>query len=492
MINGLSYIYTAALAGLALYAIHILILIILYLWHRQDAPPALPHLAETEFPRVTVQVPLCNERYVVKRILDAVAALDWPRGQLEIQVLDDSTDETTDLARAKIQSLQTQGYTAHLLHRQYPTGHKAGALAIGLQHTQSDFIAIFDADFCPQPDFLRQTVPYLIQNTTLGMVQARWEHLNAEYSPVTRAQALLLDAHFTVEHIARNRSGLLMNFNGTAGVWRRQAIVEAGGWQSDTVAEDLDISYRAQLAGWQIAYLPHVIAPAELPPLVAAFKQQQYRWAKGATQVLRKLAIPILRSPRLNIFQKTMALLHLSGYMTQPLFLILLLLTLPTIFFHPHLPTLVALLGTITTIPPLLYLVGQIALRPNWPRRILAYPVLMLLGLGITWSSTLAILDGLSHWGGTFKRTPKFQLKGKKGKWDHTDYRIKLDRALLGECLIGIYALLVMRLSHQYQQTDLIPFSLIYLSSEILIIASTLHQATHHKRHPSNTNSEAS
>jgi cellulose synthase/poly-beta-1,6-N-acetylglucosamine synthase-like glycosyltransferase len=438
--------------------------------------PETPHIPEEHLPIVTVQIPLRNERYVVQRILAAVAAFDWPRERLEIQVLDDSDDDTTALARAEVERLQTQGYTITLMHRQHHSGHKAGALAAGLQKARGEYIAIFDADFAPLPDFLRRMVPYLIHDSTLGLVQGRWGHLNAEYSPVTRAQALALDAHFTVEHIARNRAGLLMNFNGTGGVWRRRAIEETGGWHHDTIAEDLDLSYRAQLAGWKILYLPDVVAPAELPPLVAAFRQQQYRWAKGATQVLRKSFGPIVSSPRLNPAQKVMALLHLSGYFTQPLILALVLLVAPMVIYSPRLPTLAVALGTLTMLPPILYLMGQIALYRDWPRRILAYPILMLLGVGISWNTTLGVLDGLLHWGGEFKRTPKFELRGRQGNWRTAQYRVTLDRALPGEILISVYALAALLLAHELQRTSLLPLSLIYLAGEMFIIWGTIQQ----------------
>ena len=479
----LGYLYTAVLCGLALYALHIATLIVLYLWHHREAPPPLPRIDEDKLPIVTVQIPLRNERYVVKHILQAVAAFDWPRDRLHIQILDDSDDDTTALAAIEVEHLQAQGCRAQLLHRQRPEGHKAGALAVGLHQARGDFIAIFDADFCPAPDFLRLTVPHLVADPTLGMVQARWGHLNADYSLVTRAEALALDAHFTVEHIARNRSELMMNFNGTAGVWRRRAIETSGGWQTDTLAEDLDLSYRAQLAGWKVLYLPNVVAPAELPPLVAAFKQQQYRWAKGAMQTLRKLAGPIVRSRQLNFFQKTMALLHLSGYVTQPLLLLLVLLTLPMAIYTPHLPTLVAALGTLTMLPPVLYLLGQMELHRDWFRRIFIYPVLMLLGFGITWNTTMAVIDGCLHWGGEFRRTPKFRLWGQQGTWRNSHYRVPIDKALPGEIIISLYAIVVLIAALQWRQTSMIPLALVCLIGEGLVLWGTLLQAQHQNGH---------
>jgi cellulose synthase/poly-beta-1,6-N-acetylglucosamine synthase-like glycosyltransferase len=470
------YLYTAALAGLAVYGLHIITLITLYLLHRHRPLPSLPGLSRASLPYVTVQIPLRNERNVVRRVLRAAGGMEWPRDRLTIQVLDDSDDETTSLARAEAAKLRLGGLNVEVIHRKEPRGHKAGALAEGLRQARGEFIALFDADFCPPPDFLNRTVPYLIADPGLGMVQARWGHLNADESAITRVQALLLDAHFTVEHLARNRSGLLMNFNGTAGVWRRRTIEEAGGWQSDTVAEDLDLSYRAQLGGWRALYLPDVVAGAELPPLIGAFKQQQYRWAKGAAQVLRKLGGRVLRSPRLNPAQKAMALLHLSGYLTQPLFLLMLILTLPMALLNPALPQMAAFLGTIMAVPPLLYLLGQRALYRDWARRFLAYPFLMLLGMGLAWTNTVALVDGLIHWGGPFVRTPKFRLHGSRARWQGGTYAGDALRVSLTEMGLAAYALLALALTLHLGRQSLLPLALVSAGGEGLMLGVTLLQ----------------
>ena len=289
----LSVVYLVAALAVAFYGANALLLAALYLRRRRDSAPHAPR-PET-WPSVTVQLPIYNEFYVVERLIDAVARLDYPREQLQIQVLDDSTDETTRLARARVEFHRARGLDIQLQHRQDRRGFKAGALTQGLETASGEFIAIFDADFLPPADFLRRTVPHLVDQPGLAFVQTRWGYLNDRYSALTRAQTIALDGHFVVEHLGRNRNGLLMNFNGTAGIWRRQAIETAGGWQADTLIEDVDLSFRAQLAGWQALYLPDVESPAELPPQTAAFKRQQARWATGQAQCLVKLTGPLLR-----------------------------------------------------------------------------------------------------------------------------------------------------------------------------------------------------
>ena len=305
-------LYLLVLLGLALYGFNALIMSGLFLWHwprlKKSTPPPTP----AEWPSVTVQLPIFNERLVIERLIDAVAGLDYPRDRLFIQVLDDSTDETRALARVRVASHAAQGVNISYIQRPDRVGFKAGALAFGLTCTASGFIAIFDADFVPPPDFLRQVMPHFA-DPHVGMVQTRWGHLNAEATPFTRAQAIALDGHFIIEQTARSQSGLLLNFNGSGGVWRRAAIDSAGGWQADTICEDFDLSYRAQLAGWKLSYVPDVVAPAEIPPTLTAYKRQQFRWAKGSIQCLGKLGGRLLAA-RLSIWHKVQALLHMGGY----------------------------------------------------------------------------------------------------------------------------------------------------------------------------------
>jgi len=445
-----------------------------------------------DHPCVTVQLPIYNERYVIERLIDSVAALDWPQGKLQIQVLDDSDDETTVLARARVEHHRRRGLDILLIRRPNRSGYKAGALAAGLAQARGEFIAIFDADFVPPSDFLRDVIPPFLDHPELGLVQTRWSHLNADYSCLTRAQSLALDGHFVVEQTARNRMGLLMNFNGTGGVWRRSCIESSGGWSGDTISEDLDLSYRAQMLGWDCLYLPTVSAPAELPPQLTAFKRQQFRWAKGSIQCLRKLWRSILGSnhllesapqedkipagptiansllapePRqLSVVQKLAALVHLSSYVAHPLMVVLLLCSLP-LFLRPrdtHLPMAMAYLGVASIGPPLVYALSQRALYPHWRRRLLSLPILVLLGTGIALNNTRAVFEALRGNGGPFIRTPKFHLEGNKGQWTKSAYRLSLDWSTLGEALLSLYAFVTIVAAWRADNLYAIPFMLLY------------------------------
>ena len=465
----LAVVYALITLWLTAYGLHSWVLLVLYWLGRRPRPSPCPQQSRRgrgeDLPVVTVQLPLYNERYVVRRLIDAVAALEYPRDRLEIQVLDDSTDETTAIAQARAAFWRERGVDIRVLHRSDRSGFKAGALAWGLQQARGELIAVFDADFCPRPDFLLRVVPHFMADPRLGMVQTRWSHLNADDSPVTRAEAIALDGHFVVEQTARSRAGLLMHFNGSGGVWRRACIEESGGWQSDTVCEDLDLSYRAQLAGWRCRFLPEVDCPAELPPQILAFKQQQARWARGSAQCLRKLARPLLTSRRVGPLQKLLGLLHLSGYLIHPLLVLLLLLTPVTLLVPSPLGDVSRLLGPLCLGPVLVYGTGQWALYRDWKRRLLAFPVLVLIGTGIAWGNTLAILHGLTRWGGTFARTPKFCLDGRERNWQRSPYRLTRDRSIGGEIALALYALATAALAWSLGWTGVVPFMLLYALS---------------------------
>lgn len=395
--------YAALVFILSLYGLHRLALASVWLWTR-NRPPQVPTLTG-DLPFVTVQLPVFNERDVVSRLLDAVAALDWPADRFEIQLLDDSTDDTAYCASAAVQRARARGIETRVLHRSDRTGYKAGALAAGLATARGDLVAIFDADFVPAPDFLRALVPHF-SDGNVGMVQARWGHLNADGSALTRAQAVLLDGHFVIEHVARNRGGAWFNFNGTAGIWRRAAIDAAGGWQHDTLTEDLDLSYRAQLAGWRFVYRVDHVVPAELPDTLGGFRSQQRRWAKGSMETARKLRWRILTAP-VSIKTKLEALFHLHANLSWPLALTLAVLLPAVVLFGPasnwsrHL--LVDLPGFIlaTSGNVVFYALGQ--RRGHRNRVVLA----MLLAIGITVSQTAAVLDAWTGRRSPFVRTPK-------------------------------------------------------------------------------------
>jgi len=323
--------YFAVLLVLAAYGLHRYWLVYSYVKYRDNLPPAAPEPAE--WPPVTVQLPIYNERYVVERLIETVCRFDYPRERLEIQVLDDSTDETQQVAQACVERYQALGLRIHHLHRDNRHGYKAGALAEGLKSATGEFIAIFDADFLPGADFLRRTVPYFgpyfgDPANRIGMVQTRWTYLNRHYSALTEVESILLDGHFVIEHGARARSGCFFNFNGTAGVWRRAAIEDAGGWQHDTLTEDTDLSYRAQLRGWRFHYLPQIECPSELPVEMNGFKTQQARWAKGLMQTARKILPQVLRADLPGVV-KTEAVFHLTSGITYPLMVLLATMLLP-------------------------------------------------------------------------------------------------------------------------------------------------------------------
>jgi cellulose synthase/poly-beta-1,6-N-acetylglucosamine synthase-like glycosyltransferase len=374
---------------------------------QDQSPPSaskdLPRFLPKDLPIVTVQLPLYNEATVASRAIDALCRLRWPKDRLEIQVLDDSTDETCALVDASAEAWRRRGVDIRVIRRLDRTGFKAGALAAGTQVARGDVLAIFDADFVPQPDFLLNMVPHL--GPGVAAVQARWGHLNPNDSLLTRAQALALDGHFLIEQVAQSRLGLFLNFNGTAGIWRRAAIEEAGGWQGDTLTEDFDLSYRAQLAGWRIEMRPEVVAPAELPDSLLAFKRQQRRWAAGTVQVLGKLGAQILRAP-IPIHKRLLAILTLSGYFVQPVMLAL-LLAAPLLVLNPvQFPAWLGLLSLAPFGPPIL---SAFALSPpsQEMRRLVDYPALGLLTIGMSASGTRAILDALRGRAGGFERTPK-------------------------------------------------------------------------------------
>lgn len=478
----IGFLHTLCVLSLSIYGVQAILLTLLYLRHRGDVLVGCEP-DELDWPLIAIQLPIYNELHVVERLIDAAAALDYPAGKLEVQVLDDSTDDTTQLAEARATYHRARGINVRVLRRPTREGFKAGALAWGLKRTAAEFLAVFDADFSPRPDFLRRTIPQLIARPQVGVVQTRWSHLNEVYSPLTRLQALALNGHFVVEQTGRSRSNLLINFNGSGGVWRRACIEAVGGWQWDTMTEDMDLSYRAQISGWRSLYLPDVDAPAELPPQMEAFKQQQARWAQGSTQCLRKLGPRILRS-ELTGRQKLMALVHISSYLTQPLMILLLLTTLPVLWFSQPASSVLGGLWVVSLGPPLLYLVAESSLHRDWGRRLLYFPVLAAVFAGISWSTSHGVWQGLTRWGGTFRRTPKFRLEGRRGRWADSTYRLLPDGMILGEVFLMLYALVTVWIAWARHQYSAIPFLLLFVFGFGIVAGSGVLQGLRRLRVP--------
>ncbi len=414
--------YFAVLLVLAMYGLHRSHLVITVLRHRRAARalekgiPALPAAGigeRDDLPYVTIQLPLYNEATVAVRLLEHVAAIEWPRSRLEIQVLDDSTDETRALVRGVIERYREHGLDVTYIHRVDRTGYKAGALDNGLKVAKGDLVAIFDADFLPQPDFLRSVVPHFMADPRVGMVQARWGHLNRDYSLLTRTQALMLDGHHLVENRARAAAGWLFNFSGTGGMWRKEAIGSAGGWQHDTLTEDLDLSYRAQMAGWRFVYRENIVTPAELPEDISAFRAQQYRWAKGTVQTARKLLGRVLRAP-LTPMQRIEAFFHLTPHFAYPLMVFLSVLLLPALVLMPaaadprtmlmiDLPLVIGTTGSLAGF----YAMAEAAQGRSRLGAFKQLPALLALGAGLAPHLSKAVWEGLRSMAGEFVRTPK-------------------------------------------------------------------------------------
>jgi cellulose synthase/poly-beta-1,6-N-acetylglucosamine synthase-like glycosyltransferase len=433
--------YFFVLIILAVYGWHRYYLVYLYLKYRDREPVSGPAL--DPLPVVTIQLPLYNEMYVADRLIDAVCRIDYPRELLEVQVLDDSTDETQGIADLAVRRLAAQGVDVKYYHRTDRTGYKAGALEVGLKVARGEFIAIFDADFIPTRDFLSRLMPHF-RDAKVGMVQARWGHINQDYSLLTKIQAILLDGHFVLEHGGRNRGGRFFNFNGTAGVWRRTAIDDAGGWQHDTLTEDLDLSYRAQLRGWRFVFVSDLIAPAEVPVEMNAFKSQQHRWAKGSIQTCRKLLPTILRS-KLPLGIKAEAFFHLTANFNYILMCVLSILMFPAMVIRYNMGWYEMLLIDI----PLFfaatfsfcnfYVVCQREIHQDWRARVKYVPFLMSVGIGLSINNTRAVIEALLHKDSEFARTPKYRIEADADEWVGKRYRQSVAIQPLVELLLGLY-----------------------------------------------------
>ena len=436
--------YFFVLIVLALYGWHRYYLVYLYMKNKDRLPQPGPALDPT--PVVTIQLPLYNEMYVADRLVEAVCQIEYPRERLEIQVLDDSTDETRTIAELAVRRFAAEGIDIKYYHRADRAGYKAGALEAGLKVARGEFIAIFDADFIPTSDFLVRLMPHF-RSEKVAMVQARWGHINQDYSLLTKIQAILLDGHFILEHGGRNRGGRFFNFNGTAGVWRRTAIDDAGGWQHDTLTEDLDLSYRAQLHGWEFVFVPDLIAPAEVPVEMNAFKSQQHRWAKGSIQTCRKLLPTILRS-NLPWGVKAEAFFHLTANFNYILMCVLSILMFPAMVIRYNMgwyemilidtPLFFAATFSFCNF----YVVCQREIYPDWRARIKYVPFLMSVGIGLSINNTRAVLEALFHKDSEFARTPKYRIEADatdNNDWVGKKYRQSVNVQPMIELLLGLY-----------------------------------------------------
>lgn len=406
-------LYLCVLLFVCVHGAHRYVLVYLYYKYRNQVPKLQSSFVE--LPSVTVQLPMYNERLVARRVIERACEIDYPSDRIQIQVLDDSTDETTDIAARTVERMKSAGHDVVLLHRENREGFKAGALQEGLKAGTGEYVLIFDADFLPTPGILRDVI-HFFTDPQVGLVQVRWEHINRGQSLLTRAQAVLLDGHFVMEHGARNRSGRFMSFNGTAGIWRRSCIEAAGGWQHDTLTEDLDLSYRAQMNGWKFLFLPNIAVPAELPPEMAAFKAQQYRWTKGGAQTCRKLLPTILKSD-LCWKIKLEAFWHLTGNTVYGSVVLLTLLLFPALYLKLHIfrEDMLAryvfdgsLLLLATFSASTFYICSQRELKKSRWDSIKYLPAVLSLGIGIAINNARGMLHGFFGQPGEFVRTPKY------------------------------------------------------------------------------------
>ena len=460
--------YFIVMIVLAMYGLHRYTLVWLYYHNRKNATHE-PTSHFEQLPRVTIQLPIFNEQFVIDRLIDAVCRIEYPSDLLQIQVLDDSTDETQHVAQVIVERYRALGHPIVYLHRTNRHGFKAGALDEGLKTASGEFIAIFDADFTPPADWLMRVIHHFAE-PGIGMVQTRWTHLNRDYSFLTQVEAILLDGHFVLEHGARARSGVFFNFNGTAGMWRRVTIDEAGGWQHDTLTEDTDLSYRAQMVGWKFKYLQDVECPAEVPIEMTAFKTQQQRWAKGLIQTSKKILPRVFRSD-VPLRTKVEAWYHLTANLSYPLMVVLSVLLMPAMIIRFYqgwwemlyidFPLFLVSTFSISSF----YLVSQKELFPrHWYKCLLYLPFLMSLGIGLTITNTIAVMEALFGIQSAFKRTPKYrvQKKGEKSK-GAAKYRKRLGLIPFIELLIGAYFALCIWYAVANENYFTIPFLLLFV-----------------------------
>jgi len=455
-------VYLLALLVVCIFSFEAAYLIVRFLKNKTSK-----HISEIKkYPVVTVQLPIYNEYYVAERLIRSVCSLDYPKEKLEIQVLDDSTDLTSKLCKKIIKEYRDQEIDIKYIHREDRIGYKAGALKEGLKSARGTFIAIFDADFLPQNDFLKRTIPYF-ENKSIGMVQTRWDHLNENFSLLTRAQAFGLAGHFIIEQNGRNNADLFINFNGTAGVWRKKCIIDAGNWQADTLTEDLDLSYRAQLKGWKFLFIQDIVTPAELPAEVNALKNQQYRWTKGSVETALKI-LPEVWKSKIPLKQKIHSTFHLTNNMVYPLIFILAILNLPLVMIKNSIPEtkiyffIFGFFIISFFISFAFYSISQKALYKNWREKLLFFPLFMSGSMGLSINNSRAVIEALFGYKTPFIRTPKYKLTATTGNMFKSLYRAKLNYVTLIELFMALYSFIGIIIAVYYMEIGILPFMFLF------------------------------
>ncbi len=456
--------YFVSLSILFIFGLHGFVMIYYHRKYGHNNPVPKNNLIEE--PLVTIQLPLYNEMYVVDRLINAVCEIDYPKDKMEIQVLDDSTDETTAIVSNIVEQKKKLGFDISHIRRGTREGFKAGALKEGMKIAKGEYIAIFDADFIPQKEFLKKTLSFF-NDDKVGMVQTRWEHLNGDYSIITKAQALALDGHFVIEQSVRNKSGFFINFNGTGGIWRRKCIEDAGNWHSDTLTEDLDLSYRAQLNGWRFVFLKDFTSPAELPSEINALKSQQFRWTKGAVETAKKI-LPLVWKSKIPLRVKLQSTFHLTNNLVFPFILLAAILNVPLIFVknsgsHEAYFAIMSLFVLAFISSFLFYLYSQKDIRVDWRKRIVLFPLFMAGSMGLAVNNSRAVFEGLLNRKSEFVRTPKFKQVSEKDSWIGNKYlNRKLGFSVIVEAILAVYCLIGLLSSLYFLELASIPFQLLF------------------------------
>lgn len=456
--------YFLSLTILFVFGLHGFVMIFYHYKYGHKTPVSKDKIAEDAI--VTIQLPLYNEMYVVERLINAVCQIDYPKDKMEIQVLDDSTDETTSIVAKEVEAKKMEGFDISHIRRGSREGFKAGALKEGMKVAKGEYIAIFDADFIPQKEFLKKTLSYFTDDK-VGMVQTRWEHLNGDYSIITKAQALALDGHFVIEQNVRNKSGFFINFNGTGGVWRKKCIEEAGNWHADTLTEDLDLSYRAQLIGWRFVFLKDFTSPAELPAEINALKNQQFRWTKGAVETAKKI-LPLVWKSKIPLRVKLQSTFHLTNNLVFPFILLAAILNVPLIFIknsgsHEAYFAIMSLFVMASVSSFLFYLYSQKEIRTDWRKKIVLFPLFLAGSMGLAVNNSRAVFEGLMNRKSEFVRTPKFKQESEKDSFTGNKYLSKkIGFSVYVEAILAVYCLIGLFSSIYFLELASIPFQILF------------------------------